>query len=260
MRISTSSHWAGMASSLFLIVVTIFGYFGASFLGNGVVTTLHQFPVIGSQFGSTSPRSQIHGYSAGLLIGLVGLLYGAQGVTQSAEQVMASVWSVPESERPSFLPRLVRSLGGLALIGGSFLLNAFMASVAAGQSQHLTVRARLIAGLVVMDIALFVASFRVLTPTVRGIRKFLPGAVVASVGFTALTTVGSALVQFQLRHSSSTYGAFGAIIGVVAFLLLLAKLAIYSTELNTVLARRLASLTDQIASDRGRQAGSHGAD
>ena len=59
------------------------------------------------------------------------------------------------------------------------------------------------------------------------------------MGFTLLITVGAGLVQHQLKHSSATYGQFAAVIGLVAFLLLLAKLTLYGAELNPVLARRL---------------------
>ena len=43
----------------------------------------------------------------------------------------------------------------------------------------------------------------------------------------------------QLKNASATYGAFGTVIGIVAFLLLLAKLSMYAAELNPVLARSL---------------------
>jgi len=43
----------------------------------------------------------------------------------------------------------------------------------------------------------------------------------------------------QLKNASATYGAFGSVIGIVALLLLLAKLSMYAAELNPVLARRL---------------------
>jgi uncharacterized BrkB/YihY/UPF0761 family membrane protein len=89
------------------------------------------------------------------------------------------------------------------------------------------------------NIVLYTASFRMLTPLERGVRRYVAGATVAGAGFTALMTVGSGLVQHQLRHSSSTYGAFAAVIGVVLFLLLLAKLTVYAAELNPVLERRL---------------------
>ena len=43
----------------------------------------------------------------------------------------------------------------------------------------------------------------------------------------------------RLKHASAVYGAFGTVIGIVAFLLVLAKLSMYAAELNPVLARRL---------------------
>jgi len=60
-----------------------------------------------------------------------------------------------------------------------------------------------------------------------------------AVGFTALITVGTGLMTHQLKNASATYGAFGTVIGIVAFLLLLAKLTLYAAELNPVLSRRL---------------------
>jgi uncharacterized BrkB/YihY/UPF0761 family membrane protein len=233
--------WYGFTAiyPLLLFVITVFGYIGAASLGTGVVNTLHQFPLIGNQFTVTHGGSNLHGSPVALVIGLVGLVYGAQGVTQTAVQTMATVWDVPRTERPGFAPRLARSLAGLTIIGGTFLLNSFLASVAAARGAAMPVRIVVIVGLALLNIALFAASFRVLTPGQRGFRQFVPGAVLAGLGFTALITVGSALVQHQLRHSSSTYGSFAAVIGVVAFLLLLAKLTVYAAELNPVLARGL---------------------
>ena len=105
--------WYGFTAiyPLLLVVVTVFGYIGAASLGSGIVHTLHQFPVIGSQFNPGQGGSQLHGSVFGLIIGVAGLLYGAQGVTQTAEQAMARVWNVPATRLPGFLPRLGRSLG-----------------------------------------------------------------------------------------------------------------------------------------------------
>lgn len=232
--------WYGFTAiyPLLLVVVTVFGYIGAASLGSGVVNTLHQFPVIGSEF-RPGAGSNLHGSPVGLVIGLVGLIYGAQGVTQTAEQAMAGVWNVPASQRPGFLPRLLRSLSGLGIIGGGFLANAFLATVAAARGGSLGLRIGIIAGLCILNVLLYAAAFRVLTPVDDKFRRFLPGAILGGVGFTALMTVGSGLIQHQLRHSSSTYGAFAAVIGVVTFLLLLSKLSLYAAELNSVLARGL---------------------
>jgi uncharacterized BrkB/YihY/UPF0761 family membrane protein len=67
----------------------------------------------------------------------------------------------------------------------------------------------------------------------------LAGAIAGGVAFTLLITVGTSLLTHQLKNASSTYGAFGSVIGIVTFLLLLAKLSLYAAELNPVLDRRL---------------------
>ena len=233
--------WYGFTAiyPLLLVVTSILGYLGAGTLGNGVIRTLHEFPVIGSEFNPGKGSSTLHGSAVGLAIGVVGLLYGAQGVTQTAQQAMARVWNQPPLERPGYVSRLARSLGGLVVIGGAFLVSAFVASIAAGHGPGVTWRIALVAALLVVNFGFYFAAFRVLTAVALSWRSLLPGSIAGAVGFTALITVGAGLVQHQLRHSSETYGALGAVIGVVTFLLLLAKLSMYAAELNPVLARRL---------------------
>lgn len=233
--------WYGFTAiyPLLLVVVTIFGFVGEASLGSTVVRTLHEFPVIGSQFNPGRGGSQLHGSVLGLVIGCVGLLYGAQGVTQTAETALNRVWNVPETSLPGFLPRLGRSLLGLCAIGLAFLVNAFVASIAAGHGEAIAERIGLIIGLAVVNVAFYAVSFRSLTTGSARFRELLPGAVAAAVGFTALITVGVGLVQHQLRSANATYGALAAVIGVVTFLLLLAKLTLYAAEVNPVLARGL---------------------
>ncbi len=97
----------------------------------------------------------------------------------------------------------------------------------------------ILAGLLAINAGLYFASFALLTAKAVGPRGLLPGAILAAVGFTALITVGTGLMTHQLKNASATYGAFGTVIGIVAFLLLLAKLTMYAAELNPVLARSL---------------------
>jgi uncharacterized BrkB/YihY/UPF0761 family membrane protein len=234
--------WYGFTAifPLLLVVITVFGYIGAASLGTGIVKTLHQFPVIGTQFNPGKGGSELHGSTFGLIIGVAGLLYGAQGVTQTAQQAMARVWNLPDTKMPGFLPRLGRSLGGLAAIGGAFLVNALLAPVATSHGIPWYVRVLILAGMLVVNIGFYLVAFIVLTPASDATwRRLLPGSILAAVGFTLLITLGAGLVQHQLKHSSATYGQFAAVIGLVAFLLLLAKLTIYAAELNPVLARRL---------------------
>lgn len=233
--------WYGFTSifPLLLVVVTVLGFIGAQSIGSGILHTLHEFPVIGSSFNPENGNA-LHGSTLGLVVGLLGLLYGAQGVTQTAQQAMATIWNIPQIERPGFLPRLGRSLLGLLIIGGAFLINAFASTYAAGGTESYAIRVPVVAALLVVNSILYLLSFDVLTAKViRPRRRLLPGAIAGAVAFTLLITVGTGLLTHQLKHSSATYGAFGSVIGIVAFLLLLAKLSLYGAELNPVLARRL---------------------
>jgi uncharacterized BrkB/YihY/UPF0761 family membrane protein len=152
---------------------------------------------------------------------------------------MATVWNIPQDQRTGFLPRLGRSIAGLITIGGAFLLHAFVTGYLTGGTSNYAIRVPIIAGLLVVNAALYFATFALLTAKVIGPRGLLPGAVVGGVAFTALITVGAGLVTHQLKHTSETYGTFGTVIGIVAFLLLLAKLSLYAAELNPVLSRNL---------------------
>ncbi len=233
--------WYGFTAifPLLLVVVTVFGYIGEKSLGTGLVDTLHHFPIIGSSLQVSKGGKTLHGSIVGLVVGVLGLAYGAQGVTQTAEQTMSAVWNIPKVDLPGFLPRLERSLLGLATIGLTFLINALVAGYATGKGQPWGLRIPVIIALLAFNIGAYLLSFRVLTPKVVTTRSLRPGAVIGGVAFTALITIGTGLVEHQLKNASNTYGTFGSVIGVVTFLLLLSKLSVYAAETNPVLERRL---------------------
>jgi uncharacterized BrkB/YihY/UPF0761 family membrane protein len=232
--------WYGFTAifPLLLVMMTLLGFIGAQSIGTGILRALHEFPVIGTSFNPASPGA-LHGSTLGLVVGLIGLVYGAQGVTQTAQQAMATVWHIPQTQRTGFLPRLGRSLAGLVTIGGAFIVNAFVTSYATGGTTSYAIRVPVLAGLLIINAALYFTTFTLLTAKTIGPRGLLPGAVLGAVAFTALITIGTGLMTHQLKNASATYGAFGSVIGIVTLLLLLAKLSMYAAELNPVLARRL---------------------
>lgn len=201
--------WYGFTAifPLLLAVVTILGFAGEKSLGSQVVSTLHKFPVVGDSFNPANSQ-HLHGSTIGLVVGLAGLIYGAQGVTQTAQQAMATIWAVPEFERTGFLPRLGRSLAGLVTIGGAFLLNALVAGYVTKAGEGLTTRIPVIVGLIVVNSLLYWASFTILTPRSAPPASLIPGAIAGSVAFTSLITVGTGLVTHQLKNASNTYGTF----------------------------------------------------
>jgi uncharacterized BrkB/YihY/UPF0761 family membrane protein len=233
--------WYGFVAiyPLLLVVITIFGFIGAASLGHQIVSTLHEFPVVGSQFNPEHSSKSLQGSGVGLAIGLIGLIYGAQGVTQTVQQAMARVWNVSVVDRPGFVPRLARSLGALTLIGGAFVLNAAAGTFVTNTDVNIAIRGPAFVGMLLLNAMLYFTVFRVATPGRVAASDLLPGAALASLGFTLLITIGSGLVQHQLRHSSATYGQFGLVIGLVGFLFLLAKISLYGAELNPVVTRHL---------------------
>jgi uncharacterized BrkB/YihY/UPF0761 family membrane protein len=226
---------------LLLVLITILGLVVTPGTEQAVVhSALSQFPIVGSQL--TGPKG-IHalkaGSVAGLIIGLLGLLWGSQGITQAAQKAMATVWNVPGVIRPGFLPRLGRSAEFVAVL----LLNVIITTVLAGfatlggQAWYLRALAGIITLLV--DVGVYILAFRVLTPKAIQTRDLVPGAAVAGLAWAILQYFGTLLVGHQLRHSSQIYGYFGSILGLLAFLYLAAQISLYAAELNVVRARRL---------------------
>jgi uncharacterized BrkB/YihY/UPF0761 family membrane protein len=226
---------------LLLVLITILGLVVTPGTEKAVVhSALAQFPIVGNQL--TGPNG-IHALKAGsvlgLTIGLLGLVWGSQGITQAAQKAMATVWNIPGVIRPGFVPRLGRSAEFVAVL----LLNVIITTVLAGfttlggQAWYLRVLAGIITLLV--DVGVYILAFRVLTPKSVRTRDLVPGAAVAGLAWAILQYFGTLLVGHQLRHANQIYGYFGSILGLLAFLYLAAQISLYAAELNVVRARRL---------------------
>jgi uncharacterized BrkB/YihY/UPF0761 family membrane protein len=85
----------------------------------------------------------------------------------------------------------------------------------------------------------YLFAFRVLTPGKVSLRQLLPGAVLAGTGWTILQAVGGFVVGHYLKDDSAVYGLFGIVLGLFAWIYLIAELTVYAAELNVVLARKL---------------------
>lgn len=70
-------------------------------------------------------------------------------------------------------------------------------------------------------------------------RDLWGGAVLGAVGWQILQTVGGYYITHQLRHASSLYGAFGLVLGLIAWLYLQARVTLYAVEADVVRARGL---------------------
>jgi YihY family inner membrane protein len=224
---------------LLLVVVTVLGFVlhdNESLQRDLIDSAVSEFPVIGSQLKNNVRALGGNGFA--LVVGLVASFWGALGVTQSAQHAMAEVWSVPQRDRPGFLPRLVRGV----LLFSALALGVFATTMYTSFGTVETHGPWSIVHLVVnmgLNVALFVGAFRILTPKQVGTRQLVPGAVVAGLAWTLLQLLGTYLVSNQLRHTSVVYGFFAIVLGLLWWLYLAALITVYCAELNVVLAKRL---------------------
>jgi uncharacterized BrkB/YihY/UPF0761 family membrane protein len=84
-----------------------------------------------------------------------------------------------------------------------------------------------------------VLAFRVLTAREVPVRDHLPGAVGAAVAWQALQLGGSYYVSHALQGASASYGVFGIVLGLFAWIYLGALTVVLAAEVNVVRARRL---------------------
>jgi len=227
---------------LLLVLVTVVGIAAGSnqhFEHRILDSALSQFPVIGNQLGENIKTLHRDG-PVGLTIGLLGLIWGATGVCQSAQYAMAQVWNIPKIARPGFPARLARS-GGLLGVGAVFLIvSSGLAGVATfSGAQGLVLRIGTALLSAVADVVLFVIIYRILTPASVHWRNLIAGSVLAGILWAALQTGGVFLMDHELRNMSQVYGFFAIVLGTLWWIYLAAQIVVYAAEVNVVLARRL---------------------
>ncbi|MBV8983634.1 MAG: YihY/virulence factor BrkB family protein [Acidimicrobiia bacterium] len=225
---------------LLLLLVTALGFV----VGNDphlqqrlLHSALTDFPIIGVQIQSNIHALRANGF--GLAVGVVGLLWGALGITQVGQHAMQEVWNVPGVQRPGFPVRLWRGLKLLGVLGLGVGATSVLAGLGSQGTHASLTRVGLILASVPVNIGLFVVGFRVLTGPRVPLRDHVPGAVVAGAAWSGLQALGGYLVAHQLRHASQVYGFFGVVLGLVSWIFLVAQITIYAAEVNAVRAQKL---------------------
>ena len=226
---------------LLLVTVTILGYAlnDRPDLQRDILdSAVSQFPVIGDQLRQNV--ESLDGNLWALLIGIATALWGGLGVTQAAQDVLASVWNIPRRHRPGFVPRLVRGVFLLVVIALAVLSTASLTSLATAlNGLGVAGRVGLLIAALALNVCWFALVFRTLTPSGPSWRDLLPGAVVAAVGFQVLLVAGTTIVDRQLSGATSSYGVFGLVLGLIAWIALLATVFLYAAEVNPVRAQHL---------------------
>ena len=223
---------------LLLVLVTVLG-----FVLQGDPTEQHrivdgalgQFPIIRDQLKLES----LTGSSVGLAIGVVGSLLAGMGITGATQNAFNRIWSVPFKHRPNFLHSRLRGLGMLAMLGTMSIVSTTAAGFV-GTSSHSA--PAVVAGVVlafVLNLALFMTAFKLLTAVEVSWRQLLPGVIVAAIFWQLLQHLGGFYVDHELKRTGPLYGIFALVLGLLAWLYLGAQLTIFAAEINVVHVRRL---------------------
>lgn len=226
---------------LLLLMSTVLGFVlaGDTHLQQQLLNSaLHQFPVVGAQL---SDPKRIGGGTVGLIIGVLGSIYGGLGVAQATQYAMNTAWRVPRNSRPNPFKARARSLlllatGGLTIIATT-ALSAIGASGAG--SFGMALRVIMLAASVALNAAVFVYVFRIATARDLSIRDVAPGALIAAVIWQLLQSFGVIYVDHVVKHASATNGVFAIVLGLIAFLYLTAIAVVTCVEINVVRVDRL---------------------
>ncbi len=225
---------------LLLVLVTILGLIAsadASFKADVLNAVAGQVPLLGKTLTGNVHTLRRSSY-IGLVIGLLGLIWGATGLAQAGLFTMAQVWNLPGPARPGYAQRLGRAVLFLGLLGGGVVVTTGLASLNTYVLKGFGVvfLAELVAA--AFNVGMYIGAFRVLTPKGVPTRNLLAGAITGGIGWTVLQVLGTWLIHRYL-HSDSAYGVFADVLGLLAWIYLAIEVTVYSAEINVVLARRL---------------------
>ena len=200
-------------------------------------SALGSFPIIGPQL-----QSHVHGLTGSALAVVVGsllLLYGAIGLGLATQSAMNKVWNIPYVHWPSLPLRYLRGFAVLVLLAvstiGSTVLTGFATLASHGEVSTVF----LLVGSLALNFGLILIAFMVMTAVKFTWRDVVLGAALATVFWQTLQLVGSWYVGRELRHATETYGFFGIVIVLLAWIFLGAQFFLLAAEINVVKRYRL---------------------
>jgi YihY family inner membrane protein len=195
------------------------------------------FPIIGSQLRSDTHALQGNGFA--ITVGILGTLYGAQGIGQAALNAMNTVWNVPYKNWPNFFKRRLR---GYLWLGALCIATVASTTLAGAGTVWLHgdlgwVWSTLVA--FVLNLGVFFVIFTVLTAEPLGVREVWLGVVLGTVFWQILQAAGGFYVRHSLTKASDVYGFFAIVIGLLTWLFAAAQLTLLAAEVNVVRHYRL---------------------
>jgi membrane protein len=220
---------------LFLVLVTLLAIFLPDSDKNSVLGHVAQlFPLL-------DPRT-VNGLSGAwwtIVLGLATALWSGMGVVRTAQFAFNSVWGVPRGQQPGLGKQALRSIYVLATVGLGLVLTTLLSGLVASSASgvNLGVLGR-VGGYVLsaaLDVAIFLAAFRILTERDVTMRDVLPGALLSGIAFFVLQLLSTLIISRYLKNAQSTYGRFATVITILWWFYLQSLITLLGAQLNVVL-------------------------
>jgi membrane protein len=200
-------------------------------------SALSQFPVIGTQLGQ--PR-HLSGGIAGIVVGIAGAVYGGLGAGQAVQHAMDTLWAVPRNVRPDPIRARIRSMLLLSVLGSALVATTLLAALGRASAVLGPVgTVGVVIAAVVVNSLVCLIGFRVSTVRDLSYRQLAPGAVSAAIVWQLVQWFGAVFVAHAVKTASVTNSVFALVLGLLAFLYLLAITLVFCAEINVVRVDRL---------------------
>ncbi|MGB5952466.1 MAG: YihY/virulence factor BrkB family protein [Ornithinimicrobium sp.] len=204
-------------------------------------TAVGQFPVIGAEV--TNPEG-LEGSTAAVAVGVLIALYGASRVSHATQHAMNVCWGVPRHRRPNPITARVRSavliaIAAVALLGSTALSALGSSAEAYGLQVGGVTAGVLLAASMMMIATFFALGMRLSTTRELSWSQVLPGALVAAVGWQVMQSFGATYVGQVVNTTNDTYGVFALVLGLMAWLFVVASILMLAVEINVVLVKGL---------------------
>jgi membrane protein len=227
---------------LILLTVSVVGFIAGNRNPNLAVELIAKLGVTGDAARSISDAIDTAVKTKGTALGLgtLGLVWSSLGLVGALQYAYDQVWQVE--------PRGVKDkLVGLAWLAGAAVL--FVGSAAAtavlGILPGFLWPVSILVTLVV-NIALWLWTAKLLPNRDVGWRPLLPGAILGGVGLEALKIIGRFYVPRAVASASALYGSLGIVFAVLAWLFFFGRLIVYSAVLNVVLWEEKAGTVEAV--------------
>ena len=224
---------------LLLVFTTVLGFVLQSRpkLRDDIINSaFNRIPIIGEKVGAQP--EQLKGNLLVLIFGLVAALWAGMRAFNVMQSALDDVAEVAMNQGPSLLRTRVRSLLGIAIVGGGQIGTAVLTALVAVSGVKVLHRVLLIAAAVLVNTLVIAAVYRWLCMRRFSWREVAPGAIAAGVTFAALQIAGTVVVGRAIAKASPIYGTFASVIALVTWLSLHALVALIGAELNHALPAR----------------------